>query len=117
MAASYLHQPVSTTEVHMRKAENGFVIEVDFPESMTRKDDVKMDLVSSIFGEFGKSFNSEDPEASDPHNVMKMFQNVVQKAKDAQNAKPLRKPHEEYVFMTLEQTMAFIKELFETNDS
>ena len=101
-----------TVEILLRRAENGFVVEVDYPRRMVPNPQVEG--VQSIFSSFAKMSNQASHEA-DPSAIMKTISDTIAKA--AKPSKPIRKPHEEYVFQSMETMIAFIKETLESAEA
>jgi hypothetical protein len=101
-----------TVEILLRRAENGFVVEVDYPRRMIPNP--QLEGVQSIFSTLGKMAN-QPPEGHDHSAFMKTIGDTIAKA--AKPSKPIRKPHEEYVFQSMETMIAFIKETLESAEA
>lgn len=112
MDSEHRHEP-DTVEILLRRAENGFVVEVDYPKRMVPNP--QLDGVQSIFSTLGKMANRQQGEEHDHNAFMKSIGDTI--AKVAKPAKPIRKAHEEYVFQSMETMMAFIKETLESADA
>lgn len=101
-----------TVEILLRRAENGFVVEVDYPKRMVPNP--QLDGVQSIFSSFAK-MSSQGSEEADPSVIMKTIGDTIAKA--AKPSKPIRKSHEEYVFQSMDTMITFIKETLESADA
>lgn len=101
-----------TVEILLRRAENGFVVEVDYPKRMVPNP--QLDGVQSIFSSFAK-MSSQGSEDADPSAIMKTIGDTIAKA--AKPSKPIRKSHEEYVFQSMDTMITFIKETLESADA
>lgn len=101
-----------TVEILLRRAENGFVVEVDYPRRMIPNP--QLDGVQTIFSSFAKMSNQGANEA-DPSAIMKTISDTIAKA--AKPSKPIRKSHEEYVFQSMETMISFIKETLESAEA
>jgi hypothetical protein len=113
MNCEHMKEP-DTVEVALRKAENGFVVEVDYPRRMVSNP--QMDNVQNIFSAFSKAaMPGSDDQEHDHSSFMKTIGEAISKV--ARPAKLLRKAHEEYVFQSMDAMMAFIKETLESADS
>jgi hypothetical protein len=99
-------------EILLRRAENGFVVEVDYPRRMVPNP--QLDGVQSIFSSFAK-MSSQSSDEADPSVIMKTIGDTIAKA--AKPSKPIRKSHEEYVFQSMDAMIAFIKETLESADA
>lgn len=98
-AHSACHDAPLTTQVHLRKVENGFVVEVAYPKRMLG------DPVIDTFQHVMNTVAKKEAAAGDPISALNEVFADLKKPRTA-----LRKPVEEYVFPNIEAVLTFIKE-------
>lgn len=109
ISSSSADKDIDSVEVSMRRAENGYVVEVDYPKSMLTNPTAEK--AKDVFSAFSKMVGAGSDD--DPDEAMKKVGDVVNKLAKPPG-KPLRKPHEEYVFGDIEGAIKFIRETFNT---
>jgi len=102
---------IDSIEVSMRRAENGYVVEVDYPKSMIANPSAEK--ARDIFASFSKLASGDEDSPHSPSDAIKALGNVVSELSKPPG-KPLRKAHEEYVFGDIEGALKFIRETFST---
>jgi hypothetical protein len=113
MDCEHMREP-DTVEISVRKAENGFVVEVDYPRRMVPNQ--QMDNVQNLFATFSKAAGGAGGDQEHDHtSFMKSIGDAISKV--GRPSKQLRRAHEEYVFQSMDAMMAFIKETLESADS
>jgi hypothetical protein len=99
---------VESLQVAIRKCENGYAVDVRYPAHMLMKGmPPQLQAMLGAYQKMGEAGESGDPMRA----FAEAMSGFVKKAHEAPPP-PLRKPHEEYVFTTLDQMLAFVKELF-----
>jgi hypothetical protein len=107
MPVCFAHDDVLV--VLIRKAENGFIVNVNYPSSMINN--AHADSIKSFFSSIaGIHDNPNIDQASFIKSLGEAF------AKATHPPKPIRSAHEEYVFQSMDRMIAFVRETFESAD-
>ncbi len=96
------------TQILIRKTENGYLLRVVYSSDMLDKT-TALDAMLPFLTKMAKK---QDMSNEDPAEVIQSLTEGMNKLKEFQKEKPLRKMCEEFVFSNCGQLISFIKEIF-----
>lgn len=107
------NEDVDALEILIRKAENGFVVEVNYPSTMVPNP--QLDNVQSLFSSIAKAGATahDNPAGEHDHGAfIKSIGDAITKI--GKPGRAIRRAHEEYVFQSMDAMLAFARETFES---